>query len=91
MLLLFHYVDFMIESGPVSRVKRFEKLALKYIDNSAHKGQGDDILYSIDSIYNVQPLPLCRREHISCLMYNLSHDYEEVNLYRPRENLRCNK
>ena len=24
-------------------------------------------------------------------MYNLSHDYEKVNLYRPRENLLSNK
>ena len=49
------YVEFMIESGPVSRVNRLENIqlkALKYIDNRAHKGQGDDILYSI---YNVQP------------------------------------
>ena len=52
-LPLLDYVDFMIESGPVSRVKHLEKLqskALKCIDNSPHKGQGDDILYSI---YNI--------------------------------------
>ena len=90
-LPLLDYADFMIESGPLLRIKHLEKLqlkALKYIDNQMHAGQGDDILYSF---YNIQPLALRWREHIGCIMYKLSHDDNLVDMYRPRINLRSNK
>ena len=90
-LPLMDYGDFMIESGPIPRVRRLEKLqlkALKYIDNHAHLGEDEDALYRM---YHVQPLSLRWREHIACLMYRLSKDPTNVELRRPKVNLRSNK
>ena len=76
---LLDYVDFMIESGPISRVNNLEKLQLKplkYIDNQAHLGQGDNILYTV---YDVQPLSMRWREHIGCIMYRLSRSNDMID------------
>ena len=65
-LPLMDYGDFVIESGPIARVKPLEKLqlkVLKYIDNSVHRGLSDDTLYKV---YNIQSLSSPRREHIAC-------------------------
>ena len=90
-LPLIDYGEFTIESGPVSRVNRLERLqkkALKCIDNGLHKGKDDDVLYCT---YNIQPLTMCWREHIACVMYIQSRDMNNVELCKPRINLHSNK
>ena len=69
---LLEYADFMVERPSKTKIDKLEKLqeqALKCISNVCHRQINVAELYIR---YNVQPLSLRYREHISCLMYRQS-------------------
>ena len=87
---LLDYADFMVESASKTKIDKLEKLqekALKCISNVCH---GQINVAELYIRYNVQPLSLRYREHISCLMYRQSKLPGMLDHGRPTINLRSN-
>ena len=67
-LPIIYYGVLMIESAPKTcfdSLERLQEKALQYIDIRKHSKMDVDIY----KLYKIQPLIVCRKEHIACIMY----------------------
>ena len=85
---LFDYADFLIESGRNVLIERLDTLhskALRIIDCTTNV-RADDI--QLEYIYGLQSSSARRREHHCAIMYRLSRTQRNLDIHRPRINLR---
>ena len=85
---LFDHADFLIESGQNTIIERFNMLhskALRIIDCASNR-RADDT--QLEYIYGLLSPIARRREHHCAIMYRLSQTHRNLDLHRPRINLR---
>ena len=87
-LPIVEYADLLVESGPLDKVARLQRLqekAVRIIDNRNHIDLDVDI---VSNLFRITPLKIRRAEHLSLMMYRLKDDHLLIDHSRPNVHLR---
>ena len=87
-LPLIEYADLIIDSGPLDKVSRLQKLqdkAIHLIDDGRHGLLDIEV---VSNLYRITPLKLRRAEHLSLVMFRLKSDPLRIEQQRPNVHLR---
>ena len=87
------YIDFVIDSGSVSRVQKLDNLqkkAIRRIEYCTLSANRKDI-DTLQGLYNIEPLKLRRKRNLLKIMYNQSHEENNLQEYEMNMKLRSSK